>query len=234
MTRTRVKFCGMTCAEDAAMAAQLGADAVGMVFYPPAKTAVAGDDARQIARALPPFVSRVALFVNPQADEVRAAMAAARPHYLQFHGDESPAFCESFGAPYIKAFRIRNAEDIARARTSHPNAAGILLDSFSEKTPGGSGESFGWELARGFDDHRLILAGGLTAENVGDAIKICGSGKNGRAGVGAGVGVGAGAGVGVGVDVSSGISRDNDRRRKDFEKMRSFMEAVCNATGSDN
>ena len=184
----------------------------------------------EIARALPPFVSRVALFVNPQADEVRAAMAAAHPHYLQFHGDESPAFCESFGAPYIKAFRIRNAEDIARARTSHPNAAGILLDSFSEKTPGGSGESFGWELARGFDDHRLILAGGLTAENVGDAIKICGSGKNGRAGVGAG----AGAGAGVGVDVSSGISRDDDRRRKDFEKMRSFMEAVCNATGSDN
>lgn len=222
MTQARVKFCGMTCAEDAEMAARLGAHAVGMVFYPPAKTAVRENDALEISRALPPFVSRVALFVNPKPEEVRAAVAVARPHYLQFHGEESPAFCESFGAPYIKAFRIRSAEDIARARTSHPNAAGILLDSFSEKTPGGSGESFAWELARDFGDSRLIVAGGLTAENVGRAIRMCCPAKNG-----------AGGRVGVGVDVSSGISRADDRRRKDFDKMRSFMEAVCNA-GSDN
>ena len=211
--RTRVKFCGMTCAEDAAAAARLGADAVGMVFYPRAKTAVAEKDAREIVRALPPFVSRVALFVNPEGDEVRAAMEAARPHLLQFHGDESESFCKSFDAPYIKAFRVRDADDVLRAKHSHPDAAGILLDSFSEKTPGGSGESFGWALARNFGDPRMILAGGLTAENAGDAIAACRPGA---------------------VDVSSGISRDNDRRRKDFDKMRSFMEAIRNAAGSDN
>ena len=195
------------------MAARLGADAVGMVFYSRAQTAIAEGDAREIVRALPPFVSRVALLVNPQGDEVRAAMEAARPHFLQFHGDETEEFCKSFGVPYIKAFRVRDAEDVARAKVSHPDAAGILLDSFSERTPGGSGESFGWELARNFGDARMILAGGLTAENVGRAVAVCRPGA---------------------VDVSSGISRDNDRRRKDFDKMRSFMEATRNATGSDD
>ena len=195
------------------MAARLGADAVGMVFYSRAQTAIAEGDAREIVRALPPFVSRVALLVNPRGDEVRAAMEAARPHFLQFHGDEAEEFCKSFGVPYIKAFRVRDAEDVARAKVSHPDAAGILLDSFSERTPGGSGESFGWELARNFGDARMILAGGLTAENVGRAVAVCRPGA---------------------VDVSSGISRDNDRRRKDFDKMRSFMEATRNATGSDD
>ena len=195
------------------MAARLGADAVGMVFYSRAQTAIAEGDAREIVRALPPFVSRVALLVNPRGDEVRAAMEAAQPHFLQFHGDEAESFCKSFGVPYIKAFRVRDAEDVARAKVSHSDAAGILLDSFSERTPGGSGESFGWELARNFGDARMILAGGLTAENVGDAVAVCRPGA---------------------VDVSSGISRDNDRRRKDFDKMRSFMEATRNATGSDD
>ena len=195
------------------MAARLGADAVGMVFYSRAQTAIAEGDAREIVRALPPFVSRVALLVNPRGDEVRAAMEAARPHFLQFHGDEAESFCKSFGVPYIKAFRVRGAEDVARAKVSHPDAAGILLDSFSERTPGGSGESFGWELARNFGDARMILAGGLTAENVGRAVAVCRPGA---------------------VDVSSGISREGDRRRKDFDKMRSFMEATRNATGSDD
>ena len=195
------------------MAARLGADAVGMVFYSRAQTAIAEGDAREIVRALPPFVSRVALLVNPRGDEVRAAMEAARPHFLQFHGDETEEFCKSFGVPYIKAFRVRDAEDVARAKVSHPDAAGILLDSFSERTPGGSGESFGWELARNFGDARMILAGGLTAENVGRAVAVCRPGA---------------------VDVSSGISREGDRRRKDFDKMRSFMEATRNATGSDD
>ena len=216
----------MTRAEDAALAAQLGADAVGLVFYPPARTAVTAAAAREIAAALPPFVARVALFVNPSEREVREAMALARPHYLQFHGEESPAFCASFGMPHIKAFRVRDAADIARAQTDYPAADGVLLDAFSEKTPGGSGESFRWELARDFNDHRLIVAGGLTAENVGDALRAAGvvggggkeGGKKGRAGV----------------DVSSGIARADDRRRKDFDKMRSFMEAVRDAAASDD
>lgn len=213
MSRTRVKFCGMTCAEDAALAARLGADAVGMVFFPDAQTAVDNNAARDIARALPPFVLRTALFVNPSAAEVKSAIDAARPHCLQFHGDETADFCESFGAPYIKAFRVRDAEDIARAKESHPQASGILLDAFCESTPGGSGRSFRWDLAREFGDGRMILAGGLTADNVGEAIRICRPGA---------------------VDVSSGISRDDARRRKDFKKMRSFMEAVNNATASDD
>ena len=141
------------------MAARLGADAVGMVFYSRAQTAIAEGDAREIVRALPPFVSRVALFVNPEGDEVRAAMEAARPHFLQFHGDETESFCKSFGVPYIKAFRVRDAEDVARAKVSHPDAAGILLDSFSERTPGGSGESFGWELARNFGERANDFGG---------------------------------------------------------------------------
>lgn len=255
--RIRAKFCGMTCAEDAVLAARLGVSAIGMVFYAPAKTAISTSAAREIAAALPPFVSRVALFVNPVESEVRAAITAARPHYLQFHGEESPAFCESFGAPYIKAFRVRGAADIARARNDYPNADGILLDAFSEKAPGGSGESFRWELARDFNDPRLILAGGLTAENVREALTAIGLGGNesgedelgedelgGNELRGNKLGVdklgvdwsqqkGVGVGVGVGVDVSSGISREGDRRRKDFDKMRSFMEVLHDGTGSD-
>lgn len=208
--RIRVKFCGMTDAQDAARAAALGADALGMVFFPPAQTAVSEAEARAVARAAPPLVSRVALFVNPRESEVAAAIAAARPHCLQFHGEESPAFCAGFGIPYIKAFRIRGAEDIRRARDAHPDASGILLDSFSEKVPGGSGESFGWELARDFS-RPFILAGGLTAENVGAAISSCRPWA---------------------VDVSSGTAVAGNRRRKDFVKMRAFMEAVNHATAT--
>ena len=212
MNRIRVKFCGITCAEDAVRAAGLGADAIGMVFYPPAPVAVSAAEAREIARAVPPLVLRVALFANPRAHEVAAAVAAARPHCLQFHGDEPPDFCAGFGAPYIKAFRIRGADDIRRARDSHPDASGVLLDSFSEKVRGGSGETFGWALARNFPSP-FILAGGLKTENVGAAIRACAPWA---------------------VDVSSGIASAGNRRRKDFDKMRTFMEAVNNAGTSDD
>ena len=209
MNRTRIKFCGITCAADAALAADIGADAVGMVFYPKAAVAVSPNDARAIAAATPPFVSRVALFVNPSPDEVRAAIVAASPHYLQFHGDESPDFCESFGVPFVKAVRVRDANDIRCAESSYPKAAAVLLDSFCETTPGGSGKSFDWNLARNFRGPPLMVAGGLSVANVAAAVATCRP---------------------MAVDVSSGISRDDDRRRKDGAKMSAFAEAVNSAT----
>ena len=209
--RTRVKFCGMTCAEDALAAAQLGADAVGFIFYPAAAAAVDAAAAAAIARQLPPFVDVVALFVNAAADDVRHTISIVRPQLLQFHGDENAAYCRQFGLPYLRACRVRNSDDIAAVADAHSGCDGLLLDAYDENKRGGSGKTFDWKLIPTASTLPLIIAGGLTATTVADL--IC-------------------AAHPWGVDVSSGISENGNRRRKNYDKMRTFIHAVQDADAS--
>lgn len=210
MRRTRVKFCGVTAAADAQAAASLGADAVGLVLYEPAAAALNIAEAAAVARAVPPFVDVVALFVNAEKDFVEEAVQRLRPSLLQFHGDEPAGYCRAFAVPYIKACRVRSAEDISRTMREHEQARGLLLDSHVAGTYGGSGRVFDWKLIPPHPAVPLIVAGGLSAEAVGEVII-----KHRP----------------WAVDVSSGIAREGDKRRKSFDKMQSFMREVKNANG---
>ncbi len=169
--RTRVKICGITRPEDGLAAAAAGADAIGLVFYSPSPRHVTIEQARAVTAALPPFVTTVALLVNAAADEVRAVIEAVRPDLLQFHGDESPDYCAAFGLPYIKALRMRAEADVREAARRHIGARGLLLDSYQPGVPGGTGAAFDWQRVPHDIDLPLILAGGLTPENVVEAIR---------------------------------------------------------------
>ncbi|TSA20972.1 MAG: phosphoribosylanthranilate isomerase [Betaproteobacteria bacterium] len=166
---TRIKICGITRVEDGLACARLGADAIGLVFYAASPRAVSLVQAREIVQALPPFVSTVALFVNPTAAEVEAVLQTVRPDLLQFHGDETPAFCAQFGVRYLKAVAVKVGHDLLQSAALYRDAAGLLLDTPTAAF-GGSGAAFDWalippELAQG-----CVLAGGLTVENVDRAI----------------------------------------------------------------
>ncbi len=169
MSRTRVKICGITRAQDAQAAVSAGADALGLVFYPPSPRAVTLEQAQEIAAGVPPFVTVTALFVNPSVEEVQKVLDGVRIDLLQFHGDEDELFCAQFHKPYIKAIRIRQTQDVVAASLRFPSALALLLDSFKPGVPGGTGETFDWSLIPEVT-HPLILAGGLTAENVAAAI----------------------------------------------------------------
>ena len=209
MSRLRIKFCGMTHPDDAVFAARLGVDAIGMVFYPPAKNHVEINAAADIVGALPPFVDAVALFVNPSTDEVRAVLDAVRPQILQFHGDEDAGFCESFAMPYIKACRVREDGDIQKTKQAHPTAAGILADSYDKKEAGGGGRTFDWNLLPPPEARpNLVVAGGLNPDNVNEAVSRLHP---------------------WGVDVSSGISLSDNRRRKSQDNMHHFFRAAIAA-----
>ena len=168
---TRVKICGITRVEDGIDAAQAGADAIGLVFVARSPRHVLPEQAREIARALPPFVSTVALFVNPSVAEVEAVMETVRPDVLQFHGEESPDFCHAFGVPYLKAFRVRPGVDLLQSAASYADAQGWLLDAWSEAAHGGTGERFDWDLIPPDLPRPVVLAGGLNPANVADAIR---------------------------------------------------------------
>ncbi len=168
--RTRVKICGITRAEDAQAAALAGADAIGLVFYPPSPRFLTAERARALRDALPPYVMPVALFVNPAREEVHAVLERVRPAMLQFHGEEEPGFCAQFGVPYVKACRVRPGVDLLEYLRPFSGAAGWLLDSHVEEY-GGVGESFDWSLVPAVRIRPLILSGGLTRDNVGDAIR---------------------------------------------------------------
>ena len=168
--RTRIKICGITRVEDAEAAARAGADAIGLVFYPPSPRFLGLDQARRLASAAPPFVSTVALFVNPAADEVRAVLEHVRPAMLQFHGEETPAFCGQFGVPYVKACRVRQGVDLLEYLRPFSGAAGWLLDSHVEEY-GGIGEAFDWSLVPAGRLRPLVLSGGLTRDNVREAVR---------------------------------------------------------------
>lgn len=178
--RTRIKICGLTRKADVATAAELGADAVGFVFYPASKRFVTPVQARDLIAGLPAFMSSVALFVNPAESEVLNVINTMRPSVLQFHGDESATFCASFGLPYLKAFRVGapnhdTPSNLAQCCAHYGDAAGWLFDSYTTAY-GGSGQSFDYSLMTdviksGENKRPIILSGGLNHANVKQAVE---------------------------------------------------------------
>ncbi|HVL37441.1 MAG TPA: phosphoribosylanthranilate isomerase [Burkholderiales bacterium] len=207
--RTRVKICGITRAQDAGAAAEAGADAIGLVFYPPSPRYLSTERAVEIRDALPPFVQTVALFVNPDAAQVAQVIGRLRPSLLQFHGEETPQFCAQFGTPYVKACRVRSGQsreaDLLEYLRPFSRAAAWLLDSHVAEY-GGIGESFDWSLVPASRERPLILSGGLSRENVAEAIRRVRP---------------------WGVDVSSGV--ESAKGVKDPARIAAFIAEVRNA-----
>ena len=181
MFRTRVKICGITRVEDMGAAVAAGADAIGLVFYPPSPRAVTVEQAADIVAQTPAFVTTVGLFVDPTVEQVKGVLEQVPLDMLQFHGDEEEAFCCSFQRPFIKAIRMRDGTDLGAQMQRWQRARGILVDAFVEGVPGGTGVAFDWSL---LSQNRLsqtrlsqtssvplILAGGLTPENITRAIE---------------------------------------------------------------
>jgi phosphoribosylanthranilate isomerase len=203
--RTRVKICGITRGQDAQAAAHAGADAIGLVFYPPSPRYLSVERAVEIRDALPPFVQTVALFVNPDAAQVAQVIGRVRPAMLQFHGDEGPGFCGQFGVPYVKACRIRPGVDALEYLRPFSGAAAWLFDSYVPEY-GGVGESFDWSLLPATGERPVILSGGLSRANVAEAIRRVRP---------------------WGVDVSSGV--ESGKGVKDGTKIAAFIAEVRNA-----
>mgnify|MGYP003344497489 FL=1 len=201
---TRVKFCGFTHQDDVAQAVALGADALGFVFYGPSSRYVSPEHAKTLTRSVPAFVTRVGLFVNEEAETIQRIFEIAQLNLIQYHGEESPEFCDAVGLPYIKAFRVRKGMDLRTEMDRYPNASGFLLDAYVKGQPGGTGERFDWELIP-HSHAPIILAGGLTPDNAKDAIDQVAPWA---------------------LDVSGGI--ETKPGRKDPDKMARFMNACRN------
>ncbi len=200
-----MKICGITRPADARAAAEAGADAIGLVFYPPSPRFLSVERALEIRDALPPFVQTVALFVNPDAAQVAQVIGRVRPAMLQFHGEETPQFCGEFGLPYIKACRVKPGLDLLEYLRPFSRATAWLLDSHVEEY-GGVGERFDWSLAPAVRERPLVLSGGLAAGNVAEAIRRVRP---------------------WGVDVSSGV--ESAKGIKDAAKIAAFVAEVRNA-----
>ena len=200
MRKIRTKICGITTPEDALYAAHAGADALGLVFYPQSPRAIDIIKAQKITAALPPFVSVVALFVNESAQNIRRILAEVPIHLIQFHGDEDDAFCRQFDRPYIKAIRVQTASDIQNAAHRFPNAQALLFDAYHPSEYGGTGHCFDWTLLAEYSGKPWVLAGGLTPENVGEAVRITGAES---------------------VDVSGGV--ETSKGKKDAAKVAAFI-----------
>ncbi|MEJ2795139.1 phosphoribosylanthranilate isomerase [Iodobacter sp. LRB] len=168
----RIKICGLLDPEMARRTAELGADAIGLVFYPPSPRHVEIAAAAQIVAALPAFVSSVGLFVNAEAAFVRSVLASVPLDILQFHGDETPEYCRQFGRPYLKALRVTPDINLVEYAQRFVDALckGILVDAFVEGVPGGTGEAFDWDLLPKDLPLPLVLSGGLHPDNVYEAI----------------------------------------------------------------
>lgn len=171
MTRTRIKFCGITRIEDAVQAARLGVDAIGLVFTRRSPRFVALEQARAVVAALPPLTGVVALFMDDEAEWVREVEQIVRPHILQFHGRENDDFCAGFDTPHIKAVAMGSEADVQIRLAAHPHACGFLLDGHAAGTQGGRGQGFDWTRIPDGMDRPLILAGGMHADNVAAAIR---------------------------------------------------------------
>lgn len=169
--RTRVKICGISRLEDAQFAAACGADAIGLVFYAASPRIVTLDQAARIAQSLPAFVTCVGLFVNPRPEEVEEVLKLVNIDCLQFHGEESAEFCEQFNHPYIKAIRVGNDTDINQLATQYEKARAVLLDAYVKDVPGGTGKRFDWSRIPADCPSPVILAGGLSVDNVAEAIR---------------------------------------------------------------
>ncbi len=168
--RTRIKICGITRVEDATAAVRAGADAIGLVFYPPSPRCIGLEQAKALCNAVPPFVTVVGLFVNPGLREVNNVIDALPIQLLQFHGDETEAQCAAYGLPYIKAARVRAGLDLLECALSFPSARGLLLDAFVEGY-GGGGKTFDWSLIPPQLPLPTILSGGLDPDNVMQAVE---------------------------------------------------------------
>jgi phosphoribosylanthranilate isomerase len=202
--RTRVKICGITRRQDAEFAIEIGADALGLVFYAPSPRAVTIAQAQKIVENLPPFISIVALFVDAEPEYVHTCLNAVRIDVLQFHGDESPDYCEQFDRPYLKAIRMRDGVDLVGLSTTYKSATALLLDSYQPGIPGGTGQAFDWSMIKQINKP-IILAGGLTVENVAEAIKQVNP---------------------YAVDVSGGV--EQSKGIKDKQKVSAFIQEVLN------
>ena len=200
---TRIKICGITSVEDGVAAAEAGADMIGLMFYERSPRHISFATAGEISRSLSPFIVKVGVFVNPNEDTVMRAINDCGVTLLQFHGEETPGFCTQFGAMSMKAFRIKDAESLD-ALPNYPTDA-WLLDAYSPDAHGGTGAKFNWELAIEAKNlgRPIVLAGGLTPENVGDAVQTVQP---------------------FGVDVSSGV--ESAPGKKDHAQVRAFIQAV--------
>ncbi|AJQ48398.1 MULTISPECIES: phosphoribosylanthranilate isomerase [Pseudomonas] len=206
MSNVRSKICGITRIEDALAAAEAGADAIGFVFYAKSPRAVDVRQARAIIAELPPFVTTVGLFVNASRCELNEILEVVPLDLLQFHGDETPQDCEGYHRPWIKALRVRPGDDLEAACQLYAGARGILLDTYVAGVPGGTGEAFDWSLVPAHLSKPIILAGGLSADNVGQAIAQVRP---------------------YAVDVSGGV--EQAKGIKDAAKIEAFMQAVKQA-----
>lgn len=204
--RVRIKICGITRGCDAWAATEHGADAIGLVFYPHSPRAVNAGQALEILAGLPPFLTRVGLFVDPGEDEIRRVLKHVALDVLQFHGDEPPEYCRRFGKPYVKAIRVREGVDLRALCRIYADASALLLDSFVTGLPGGTGKTFDWAAVPEQLEKPIILAGGLSPDNVASAIA---------------------AARPYAVDVSGGVERA--KGIKDEEKLRRFMRTVWDA-----
>lgn len=171
MSAIRVKVCGITSVADARSAVDAGADAIGLVFYDPSPRAVSIEQARSIAASVGPFVTVVGLFVDAQESFVRKVLANVSLHVLQFHGNETREFSEQFQRPYMKAIRMRPELDVMQEIDKYPTASAILLDAYRPGVPGGTGETFDWQRVPQTTSRHIVLAGGLTPENVAAAVR---------------------------------------------------------------
>lgn len=208
MNKTAVKICGLTREEDALAAARLGAHALGFVFYARSPRYVESARAAAIVRVLPPFVTSVGLFVNAQVGDVERVLDEVPLDLLQFHGEETPAYCAQFRRPYIKALRVRPGVDLLQYARQYEGARGLLLDAFVEGTHGGTGSGFDWNLIPSGLPLPVVLSGGINAGNVTAAIQRVRP---------------------CAVDVSSGVEAAPGI--KDARKMTDFFQGVRNADG---
>ncbi len=166
---TQIKVCGLTRLEDAQQVAKCGVAALGLIFYPPSSRNLGAAQAKAIRESLPPEVAAVAVVVNPEDDLLDVITNSVKPDFIQFHGDETESRCLEPGIPYIKAFRVRSAEQVKSAVQSYPTASGLLLDAYVKDKVGGTGMTFSWDDVPQVDKP-IVLAGGLHSGNVTDAI----------------------------------------------------------------
>ena len=204
--RTRVKICGITRVEDALSAVEQGADAIGLVFYPPSPRYVSASQAAEIAQVLPAFVSVVGLFVDAPSADIEAVLSKVPIDLIQFHGNETPEQCRRYEKPYIKAIRVKTDTNLIQYQSDFSDAKALLLDTYTEGVPGGTGQVFDWNVIPKHMTKQLVLAGGLDANNVTQAIKLVKP---------------------YAVDVSGGV--ESAKGIKDAAKIAAFMRGVSDA-----
>ncbi len=204
ISETKIKICGITSIEDATLAAGLGADALGFIFYSGSKRYIDPDTAREIISALPPFLTKVGVFVNQGVEEISDIQEKTGINVVQLHGDETAEFCSSLSSTIIKAIRVKDISDL-ESLAQYPVQA-ILLDTYSDTEYGGTGKSFDWGILDNKSiSQNIILSGGLNPDNVAEAVRIVKP---------------------YAIDVSSGVEAEPGK--KDHEKVKKFIEAIRN------